>query len=526
MSDSVARENQLPPFQNEPLTDFSNPQNRELMQQALDKVRGELGKEYLCYVGGEWVSGEGKLTSINPSRKTEVVGVVPQAGTDLANQAIRAAKAAFPTWSQVPVAERCGKLFEVYRIMRKRKYELCAWMIFESGKNWAEADADIAEGIDFVNYYCRQMLRLSHSPEMIDAPGEENRMTYIPLGVGVVIPPWNFPLAIMAGTAVAPVIAGNTVVLKPSENSPVVAIKFVEILEEAGLPAGVVNLITGEGPPLGRHLVQHPDVRFISFTGSMKVGCEINEEAARIREGQVWLKRVVAEMGGKNACVVAEDADLDEAAAATAQSAFGFAGQKCSAGSRAIVVADVYDQFVEKLVAASALLKVGPADDPQFNLGAVISPISFEKVKNYIEIGKSEGRMVLGEQAVPDDGFYVAPTIFADVSPDARIAQEEIFGPVIAVIKAKDYDDALRIANGTRFGLTGALFSRSQEKLDRAAREFHVGNLYFNRKCTGAIVAQQPFGGFNMSGTDCKAGGPDYMLQFLQGKSITTKKLG
>ena len=406
--------------------------------------------------------------------------------------------------------------------MRQRRFLLNAWMIYETSKSWAEADADTAEAIDFLEFYGREMLRLAERQPLTRIPEEESDLVYIPLGVGVAIPPWNFPSAIMAGLTTSAIVAGNTVVFKPASTAPVIAAQFVNILLEVGLPAGVVNFLPGPGGAIGDALVQHPKVRFISFTGSREVGLHIHELASKHQPGQIWLKRTALEMGGKDAVVVDETADLEAAATAIVASAFGFQGQKCSAGSRAILVEQVYDEVVQKVVEKARTLTIGDPTDPKTYMGAVIDDAAFQKIKGYIEVGKQEGRLLLGG-ATKEGGYFIEPTIFADVAPTARLAQEEIFGPVLAIIKARDFDDALAIANGTEYGLTGSLYSRDRERIERAKREFHVGNLYFNRKCTGAMVGVHPFGGFNMSGTDSKAGGRDYLLLFTQAKAMSEK---
>ena len=399
-------------------------------------------------------------------------------------------------------------------------------MIHEVGKSWAEADGDTAEAIDFCEFYAHEMLRYAEPHPLTQIEGEENALEYIPLGVGAVIPPWNFPLAIMAGMTAAAIVTGNTVVLKPSSDAPAIAYKFFELLEEAGLPGGVVNFMTGSGAEVGDVIVDHPKTRFIAFTGSKEIGLRINERAAKTNQGQLWIKRVMAEMGGKDAIIVADDADLDDAALGVVQSAFGFQGQKCSACSRAIVDTRVYDSLLEKIVERTEKIKVGDPTDPSTTMSAVVNEKAFKTINDYIERGKSEGgRVVAGGGSDGEQGFFIEPTVIADVKAGDTIEQEEIFGPVLAVIKAQDYDDALRIANDTQFGLTGAVYSTDEAKIERARREFHVGNLYFNRKCTGALVGVHPFGGFNMSGTDSKAGGRDYLLLFMQAK-VSSAKIG
>ncbi|MGH9587267.1 MAG: L-glutamate gamma-semialdehyde dehydrogenase, partial [Acidobacteriaceae bacterium] len=396
--------------------------------------------------------------------------------------------------------------------------------VYEVGKNWAEADADTGETIDFLEFYAREALRLARSTPPIQYPDERDELLYIPLGVGAVIPPWNFPFAIMAGMTAAAIVTGNTVVLKPSSDSPTIAAQFVEALEEAGMPAGVVNFCPGSGATFGNAIVAHPKTRFIAFTGSKEVGLDINERAAKTQPGQIWIKRTILEMGGKDSIIVSADAELDKAVAGVVASAFGFSGQKCSACSRAIVEEPIYDIFVERVRESVAKLKVGdPVENP--NMGPVVNEGALKTMLEYIEAGKGEGLLVAGGNVVetPEKGYFLEPTVFADVAPGARISQEEIFGPVLAILKARDFDDALTIANNTQFGLTGAVYTQDRTKLDRARREFHVGNLYFNRKCTGAMVGAHPFGGFNMSGTDSKAGGPDYLLLFTQAKSVGEK---
>lgn len=515
----------LDEFKNEPFTDFSKPENAEAMRAAIEKVRGELGREYTCLVNGERVSVGGKFKSYNPAKKDEVVGVFSEVDDDisLVEKAIDAATEAFKTWRFVPAAERAEYLFRIADIMRQRKHELSAWMVLEVAKTWAEADGDTAEAIDFMEFYGREMLRWSQEQPITKIPGEDNSLEYIPLGVGAIIPPWNFPLAIMSGMAMAAVVAGNTVVLKPSSDSPTIAAKFIEIVEEVGLPPGVVNFVTG-GPPTGEAMVTSPKTRFISFTGSKGVGLHINEEAAKPRPGQIWIKRVVAEMGGKDAIVVADDADLDSAAVGIVQAAYGFQGQKCSACSRLIVDEKVHNELLAKVVALTEQLNVGQPTEGDTNVAAVINKRAFDTTLDYIKKGVEEGgEIVTGGTGDDSQGYFILPTIIDNVQPGDTIEQEEIFAPVLAVIKARDYDHALEIANGTEFGLTGAVYSASEERLERARREFHVGNLYLNRKCTGALVGVHPFGGFNMSGTDSKAGGREYLLQFMQGKSISRK---
>ena len=496
------------------------------MRAAIEKIKTQLGKEYPLVIGGERITTDGKIDSINPSNRTQIVGRFNKATKELANRAVETASKTFETWKNVPAEERAQLLFRVAELMRARKYELSAWMIYEVAKTWPEADGDTAEAIDFLEFYARDMLSYGAPQPLTKLAGEENRLEYIPLGVGAVIPPWNFPLAIMAGMTGAAIVTGNTVVLKPSSDAPTIAYKFFELLEEAGMPAGVVNFMTGSGAEVGDVVVDHPKTRFIAFTGSKEIGLRINERAAKTPPEQLWIKRVVAEMGGKDAIIVADDANLDEAAAGVVQSAFGFQGQKCSACSRAIIDARVYDPMLEKIAALTAKIKVGDPTNTSTTMSAVINDKAFRSINSYVEKGKAEGgRVVAGGGADGEQGFFIDPTVIADVKAGGTIEQEEIFGPVLAVIKANDYDDALRIANDTQFGLTGAVYSTDEAKLERARREFHVGNLYLNRKCTGAFVGVHPFGGFNMSGTDSKAGGRDYLLLFMQAK-LSSAKIG
>jgi len=510
-------------FRNEPFIDYSKQENRSGMLAALAKVKSQFGREYPLIIGKERITTGKKLSSANPSRPSEVIGVFSEAGADHANQAMEVAQKAFESWRHVPAADRAAVLFRTADLLRERKHEMNAWICYEAGKTWAEADADTAETIDFLEFYGREMLRLAGPQPLIPQNGEKNYLLYIALGVGAIIPPWNFPCAIMAGLVAAAIVTGNTVVLKPSSDTPTVAHRFVETLFEAGLPAGVVNCLVGRGSVVGDALVAHPKTRFIAFTGSKEVGLHIQEVAAKPQPGQVWIKRTVLEMGGKDAIVVDDEADIDSAVEGVAVSAFGYQGQKCSACSRAIVTEKVYDSFLQKLVERVKKIKVGPSDDPGNYMGPVINKNAMKTILDYIEVGKKEGRLVAGGAAAPGDGHFIEPTVIADVAPRSRIAQEEIFGPVLAVIKARDFNQALEIANDSEFGLTGAVYSRNAEKLRRASESFHVGNLYLNRKCTGAMVGAHPFGGFNMSGTDSKAGGKDYLLLFLQAKTIAEK---
>src|SRR5918911_5685478 len=511
-------------FRNEPFTDFGREENARQMRAAIEKVRGELGREYPLVIGGERIKADAKFESFNPARKTEVVGRFQKATEDLARRSVETAHETFKTWRYTSATERAELLFRVASILRERKHEMSAWMIFEVGKTWAEADGDTAEAIDFCEFYAREMLRYAGEQPLTHIQGEDNHLEYIPLGVGVVIPPWNFPLAIMAGMTVASVVTGNTVVLKPSSDAPTIAYKFFELLEEAGMTPGVVNFLTWSGAEVGDVIVDHPQTRYVAFTGSKEVGLRINERASKVHDGQIWIKRVVAEMGGKDAIIVDSDTDLDDAATGVVQSAFGFQGQKCSACSRAIIVEGVYEPVLERIVERTEKIRVGDPTEQAMGMSAVINQKAFKTINDYIEKGKADGgRVVAGGGRDGEQGDFIEPTVIADVKAGDRIEQEEIFGPVLACIKAKDFDDALRIANDTEYGLTGAVYTNDREKLERARREFHVGNLYFNRKCTGALVGAHPFGGFNMSGTDSKAGGRDYLALFLQAKVSSAK---
>ena len=511
-------------FVNEPLVDFSKEENARKMRAAVEKVRAQLGREYDLVIGGKRVKTTDKIKSINPAKPSQVVGLHQKAGKDHVEPAMKAALQAFESWSRTSVEERTSLLVRVGDLLRERKFEFCAWLVFEVSKNWAEADGDIAETIDFCEYYSREALRLSKTELPVQMPGERDTFRYIPLGVGAVIPPWNFPSAIMAGMTLASIVSGNTVILKPSSDSPTIAAKFVELLEEAGMPGGVVNFCPGAGASFGNAVVAHPKTRYVAFTGSREVGLDINKSAAEHRPGQLWIKRTILEMGGKDAIIVDADADLEAAVEGVAVSAFGFQGQKCSACSRAIIDERIYDKFLEKLKTRVEKITVG---DPAENsyMGAVINEGSMKSILEYIEIGKKDGRVITGGSPAKNagEGYYIQPTVIADIPPKSRLEQEEVFGPVLAVIKSKNYDHALEIANDTEFGLTGAVYTKSKDKIKRAIQEFHVGNLYINRKCTGATVGAHPFGGFNMSGTDSKSGGPDYLYLFTQGKAIGEK---
>jgi RHH-type proline utilization regulon transcriptional repressor/proline dehydrogenase/delta 1-pyrroline-5-carboxylate dehydrogenase len=513
-------------FQNEPLSDFSRAENRDAMAAALRTVRTQLGQTFPPVIDNSPVSTAEYIDSVNPSKKAELIGRTGKATAKQAEQAIASAAKAFETWRDTPVKDRAAFLRRAADVMRYRRFELSAWIVLETGKPWRESDADVAEAIDFCDYYALHAEKMWHTQD-VDVPGEENAYFYEPRGVAAVIAPWNFPLAILCGMAVAAVVTGNTVVMKPAEQSGVIGAKLMECFQQAGLPAGVVNFLPGVGEEVGPVLVNHPEVALIAFTGSLKVALLINEQASRTAGGQQFVKKVIAEMGGKNAVIVDADADLDEAVKGVVDSAFGYGGQKCSAGSRAIVLAGIYDKFVERLVEATKSLTVSAAESPGCSLGPVIDAESRDRIHQFIESGKRQAKLAFQYdlKGLEHEGFFVGPTVFADVPETATIAQEEIFGPVLSVLKAKDLDDALRIANGTKYALTGGVFSRSPEHIARVKRRFRVGNLYVNRKCTGALVHRQPFGGFKMSGIGSKAGGPDYLLQFVVPRTITENTL-
>ncbi len=510
------------PYRTEPLTNFSKKENQEKYLEGLKQVEG-YGKNYPLIIGGERIETNRSINSYNPANHKELIGAIHQAGINEAEKAMEVALETFKTWSKVNPKIRADVLFKAANILKRRKFEFSALMTKEAGKPWIEADADTAEAIDFLEYYGRQMIELESIDQKVQSRRdlERNEYRYIPLGVGAVITPWNFPMAILTGMTTAAVVSGNTVLLKPSSNTQVIAYKFVELLEQAGLPAGVVNFVPGKGSEIGEYIVNHPKTRFISFTGSKEVGISIYEKAAKVQEGQIWLKRVIAEMGGKDTIVVDGDADLELAAESIVKSAFGFSGQKCSACSRAVIHQDVYDEVVNKVVEKTKALTVGDPYDFSHFMGPVIDEASFKKISEYIEIGSKEGKLVAGGKTDASKGWFIEPTVIKDVEPKARIMQEEIFGPVLAICKVKDFDEAIEVANNTEYGLTGAVISNNRFHLEKAREEFHVGNLYFNRKCTGAIVGYQPFGGFNMSGTDSKAGGPDYLVLHMQGKTVS-----
>lgn len=506
-------------FTNVPDADYANAQQRDRALNALQSVRQQFGKTYLPLINGEYVDTKDRIASLNPSKASETIGQVGLISVEQAEQAVQAAKAAFPVWQRTPVQQRAQILRKAADLMTKRRDELAAWVALEVGKSLNEANGEVSEAIDFCRYNADEMERLDRG-YAYDFPGETNRYRYQPRGIVLVISPWNFPLAIPTGMTVAALAAGNCALLKPAETSSVIIAKLTEILVEAGIPRGVFQFVPGKGSTVGSYLVKHRDVHMIVFTGSQEVGCRIYADAAILQPGQKHLKRVVAEMGGKNAIIVDESADLDQAVQGVVHSAFGYSGQKCSACSRVVVLEPIYETFLRRLVEATRSLNVGPADHPSTKVGPVIDATARDRILEYIEKGRMECEIAL-ELPAPEGGYFVGPVIFRDVPPTAVIAQEEIFGPVLAVMRAKTFDEALEIANGTQFALTGGLYSRTPSHIERAQVEFEVGNLYINRGITGAIVARQPFGGFKLSGVGSKAGGPDYLLQFLEPRVIT-----
>jgi RHH-type proline utilization regulon transcriptional repressor/proline dehydrogenase/delta 1-pyrroline-5-carboxylate dehydrogenase len=513
------------PFANEPTIDFTLEESRRKMRDALATERAAFGQEYPLVIGSERPTSGRWIESVNPSKPSEIVGRVVQATVEQAQSAVDAALAAGPGWRATPAGARADILDRMAALMREERFRLSALEVYEVGKPWVEADGDIAEAIDFCEFYAAEMRQLSRPQATFRVPGENSTQEYIPRGVGLVIAPWNFPLAILCGMTVAALVTGNTVIMKPAEQSSITAARFMDLAVRAGLPPGVLNFVTGLGEEVGEFLVNHPKVDFIAFTGSKEVGLRIWEAGGKTRQGQAQLKRVVCEMGGKNALIIDADADLDEAVLGALYSAFGYQGQKCSALSRLIVLEDCYDRLLERLVAATSNLRVGSPEEPATNVGPVIDREAFERIKRYVEIGKGEARLAFEGTAPAGDGYFIAPTILADVPPTARIAREEIFGPVLAVLKAKDLDEAIALANDTEFALTGGMYSRSPANIERIKRELNVGNLYINRTITGAIVARHPFGGFKMSGGGTKAGGRDYLLNFVFPRVVTENVL-
>lgn len=500
-------------------TDYAEEEERRKSDRAFESVRQQLGRTYLPLINGEYVNTQEVIDSLNPSNFSQVIGKVGLISVEQAEQAMKAAKAAFPGWRKTPVKQRAGILRKAGDLMEQRRAELSAWIVLEVGKPVKEADAEVSEAIDFCRYYADEMERLDKGVNY-DVSGETNRYIYQPRGIAVVISPWNFPLAIACGMTVAALVAGNCTLLKPAETSSVITAKLTEILLEAGIPQGVFQYVPGKGSQVGAYLVSHPDTHVIAFTGSQEVGCKIYAEASTLKPLQRHMKRVIAEMGGKNGIIVDESADLDQAVVGVVQSAFGYSGQKCSACSRVIVLRSIYDTFVQRLVEATKSLNIGETELPSTQVGPVIDANARDRIREYIEKGKAEAQLAL-ELPAPEQGYFIGPVIFSEVAANAIIAQQEIFGPVLAVIPVKDFQEALAVANSTNYALTGGLYSRTPSHIQQAQEEFAVGNLYINRTITGAIVARQPFGGFNLSGVGSKAGGPDYLLQFLEPRTIT-----
>lgn len=511
-------------FRNEPPTDFSRRDQREDFKAALKEVRAQFPMDAPLVINGRRVETEEKLDNVSPSEKALMLGRASCATAQHVDDAVKGARAAYRDWSMQPPEARAAVLIRAAELMRRRKFYFCAVLVFEAAKPWREAHADVDEAIDFLEYYAREMMRLGR-PKRLQPwiLGENNDLEYHPLGVVGVIGPWNFPLAIPVGMAAAALVAGNTVLLKPAEQTPLVASLFVKLMEEAGLPDGVLQFIPGRGEICGARMVQHPDVNMVVFTGSREVGLLIVRESAKMQDGQPFVKRVVTEMGGKNAIIVDSSADLDSSVPDAIYSAFGFSGQKCSACSRLILLKDVYEEYVKRLKEGVEALKVGPAEQPGTQVGPVIDAEAQAKVQSYIEVGKKEAKTLFSANIgdLAERGFFAAPSVFEAKSPSHRLAQEEIFGPVLTVLRAKNFEEALEIANGTPYALTGGVHSRTLSNLQRARREYAAGNLYLNRTITGAIVGRQPFGGYRLSGIGSKAGGPDYLKQFLVARCIT-----
>jgi RHH-type proline utilization regulon transcriptional repressor/proline dehydrogenase/delta 1-pyrroline-5-carboxylate dehydrogenase len=510
----------------EPLTDFSREAARQAMRAAIDAVQKQLGREHPAVLDNKPQPAPGWFDSVNPCRKAQVVGRCARSSVEQAEQAIASAKKAFPGWRDTPAEERVRLLHNAASVLRRRRFELAAWQVLECGKQWREADADLAEGIDFCEFYGHEMLRMA-SPRLRNVPGEDNSYFYEPRGVCVVIAPWNFPLAILCGMVTAALVTGNTVIMKPAEQSSVTAAKLMEVFAEAGFPPGVVSFLPGVGEEIGPRLVQHPDTAVIAFTGSLPVGLLINKQASETPKGQWHVKRVIAEMGGKNALIIDDDADADEAIDGVVESAFGYQGQKCSACSRVLLPERRYDAFLERLVQATKSRTIGPAEDPGYFMGAVIDEEAYNRLLGVIDRARKEARTAYAGEAggLAAEGYFIAPHVFADVDPASFLGQDEFFGPVLSVIKYRDLTHALEIANGVPYALTGGLYSRSPANIARVKREFRVGNLYINRKITGALVDRHPFGGFKLSGIGSKAGGPDYLLQFVLPRTITENTL-
>ncbi|MFO7728257.1 MAG: L-glutamate gamma-semialdehyde dehydrogenase [Desulfonatronovibrio sp.] len=510
----------VPDFENQSLADFTLESEREAFPDAISRVRKEMGGDYPLIINNKEVYTDDKLSTYNPADPDEIIGHVCQASTLEVDQALSGARQALPMWRDLSPQDRANYIFKAADIARKDIVKLSAWQVLEVGKQWSQAHGDVAEAIDFMEYYARDMLRLGQPRRMGRAPGEINHLFYQSKGIAAVISPWNFPLAISAGMTSAALVTGNCVLFKPAGAASVIGYGLADIYRKAGIPDGVFHYIPGRGSVIGDYIVEHPDISLIAFTGSMEVGLRIVNKASVVQSGQQQVKRVIAEMGGKNAIIIDDDADLDEAVLEVVYSAYGFQGQKCSACSRVIVLENIYDKFVSRLVEAAKSVKIGPAEDPANYMGPVVDKSAQENIKEYVELAKKEGNVLLTRD-VPEQGCYVPLTIVEGITPQHRIAQEEVFGPVLAVMKARDFDEAVEWANSTRFALTGAVFSRSPSNLEKARKDFRVGNLYLNRGSTGALVERQPFGGFKMSGVGSKTGGPDYLIQFLDPRCVT-----
>ncbi len=512
-------------FSNTPLLRFTQTRQRDDFSQAIHSVRQQLGKHYPLVIHGRPVDGDSSIESYNPARPDELIGRVSAASQAQADKALQSAMDAFPGWSQLSFRQRADYLRRVASLLKRQRMEFAAWQILEAGKNWREADADVCEAIDFLNYYASQAESFDE-PVLNEIAGELNQYYHRPKGVGLVIPPWNFPLAILTGMLAATIVTGNTAILKPSSMTPVIAARFMALFKEVGIPPGVVNFLPGSGRKVGEYLARKAEVHIIAFTGSQQVGTQLIQIGAQVQPGQNHIKRVLAEMGGKNTIIIDRDADLDDAILGTLLSAFGFQGQKCSAASRIIVVGNIYDRYCDRLIAAARSLTMGPPEQPGNFMGPVIDASAQEKIRQAIEHGKQAGTLALFEETkCPMEGFYIPPAIFTQVNPDSPLAQEEIFGPVLCVLQAEDFNQAIDMANNTRYGLTGGLYSRQPSHLQRARTSFRVGNLYLNRKITGALVSRQPFGGFKMSGVGSKAGGDDYLVQFMESSCVTENTL-
>jgi RHH-type proline utilization regulon transcriptional repressor/proline dehydrogenase/delta 1-pyrroline-5-carboxylate dehydrogenase len=512
-------------FHNLPVYRFTDAAERHAFQSAIDEVRNELGQDYPLFIDGAAVSGDGQIVSSNPAYPNEIIGTVASADASHANLALAAAQHALPAWRARPVPERAGLLRAIAAALVRERRQFAAWQVLEAGKAWREADADVCEAVDFLYYYAERAEQLA-AGDVVELNGEHNQLLYRPRGIGLVIAPWNFPLAILTGMLSATIVTGNAAILKPSSLTPIVAARFVALMHEAGLPPGVVNFLPGPGDKVGAYLAAHPDTHLIAFTGSREVGTHLLQLGAQVQNGQSHIKRVIAEMGGKNAIIIDDDADLDDAVPGVVQSAFGYQGQKCSAASRVIVVGNIHDTVVERLREATASLNIGDPQQPGNTLGPVIDHVARQRILETIERGKQTARQVTDKRDdLPDTGHYLSPAIFTDVPADDPLVQEEIFGPVLAVLRARDFEDALEIANNTRYALTGGVYSRRPSHLEHAREAFQVGNLYLNRKITGALVSRQPFGGFRLSGTGNKAGGTDYLRQFTDAACITENTL-